>query len=374
MQPAVTSVSAMQMGPGQMTGDHHGEPDHHMGHDGTVWVSTEVITIMANAEHPMFDFWFTRDTNGSMSRFLVNYNMLIEFEDLNEDDAFQSNEILYFAPLSAYEWTLQTGSVEDSEGVTTEVWLKYTKGGAVDGMGPGMPGMPGMGHMTGLPDQFEDVTMQIWAHIYLEDYEGTVTDDQGVRANFTVAGGSELKMDIEIGNFPFSNDNTSVAVQTILKENEALGGPAQHHHMFQTRERIRNSTFTSNDNWTTTGGNETMFHRMNNTCIQQIDFVNDNTGIADGFFSWVDQAVITWPGGDQEAVNVTASYAPTGMGLAALYLAYPNFDGGTILHDPSIGLDESQAPAVTSAVDPLLLAGIGVVALIAIIIVVIRKR
>jgi hypothetical protein len=331
----------MQMGPGQMTGDHHGEPDHHTDPDGTVMVNTEVITIKANAEHPMFHFWFTGDTNGSMSRFLVNYNMLIEFEDLNEDDAFQSNEILYFAPLSAYEWTLQTGSVEDSEGVTTEVWLKYTKGGAVDGIGPGMPGMPGMGHMTGSPDQFEDVTMQIWAHIYLEDYEGTVTDDQGVRANFTVAGGSELKMDIEIGNFPFSNDNTSVAVQTVLKENEALGGPAQHHHRFQTHEQFRNSTFTSDHNWTTTGGNETMFQRMNNTCIQQVDFVNDNTGIADGFFRWVDQAVITWPGGNQEAVNVTASYAPTGMGLA-LYLAYPNFDGGTILHDPSIGLDESS--------------------------------
>jgi hypothetical protein len=346
-----------------------GEPEQRR-EEGTVWVNTDIITIMAIENHPTFHFWYTADENGSKAKFMLSYTSLIEFEDEDGDDAFQMNEMLYFASLANYEWTLQTSSVED-DGITTEVWLKYTKGGLRDGgMEPGMP--QGPMHGEGSIQRFKDVTIQIWAHIYLQDYEGTVTDDHGVKATYTVAGGSEMKMDIEIGNFPFSTTTSSVALQTLLRENEATGPDYQNQHRFETRERFRNVTGSSNANWTTTGGNESRFEGRENTHTQKVDLVDTTTEETQGFFSWLDQAVITWPGGETEAVNVTASYAPTGVGLA-VYLAYPNFDDGTLLHDPSIGLIGEASPELPF--DPTLLLGIGIVAILAIVVVLaIKKR
>ena len=180
-------------------------------------------------------------------------------------------------------------------------------------------------------------------------------------------------MDIEIGNFPFSSETSMVAIQTLQKEDLNSGDPQLNRHRVETRERLHNNTIDSSMNWTTTGGNETRFEAMNCTDVQRMDFVDSVTGVAQGFFTWVDEALITWPGGEQELVYVNASYVPTGAGIA-VYLSYPNFDGGSILHDPSIGLYENAAPVIGLEVDPLLVVGIGGVAVLAILIVLIRKK
>ena len=377
--PFVGQVSALQMGPGGPNGpptdmpmDPGMMPEHQMGPNGSVWINTDIITIMANGEFPSFHFWFTADENGTNTKFMLSYVSIVEFEDANGDGAFQSNETLNFAPLAAYEWVLQVGEIKDGD-ITTEVWLKYTKSGIrsegpMSGFEPAMDG-PGSVH------KFEDVSIQIWAHIYLEDYHGNVTDDAGVKANYTVAGGSELKMDIQIGNFPFTTETSSVALQTLLRENVAVGEMNQNRHRYVTRERTRNMTGDSTNLNANMTQSETMFTNRNENHTQRVDLIDSDSATVQGFFSWLDQAVITWPGGEQEAVDVTASYIPTLHGLA-LYLAYPNFDNGSILHDPSIGLVEESAPqATTYSIDPsYLIAGIGVVALVIIGVVVIRKR
>ncbi|MDF1540124.1 MAG: hypothetical protein P1Q69_14610 [Candidatus Thorarchaeota archaeon] len=374
-QPLIVGASAQ----GQMQGPGHNMTPPVREDDGSVWINTDVISIMSSGAMPMLHFWFANDENGSYAKFLASYVTLIEFEDFNEDGAFQSDEVLYHAPLASYEWTLQTGSVVDGEGVTTEVWLKYTKGGSTaGGMMPGNPDMPGMGnqHFNGSDaiSRFEDVTLQIWAHIYLNDYEGTVSDDSGVKAEYAVAGSSELKMDIEVGNFPFTSEDTKVAIETILREDQASNPQNQSQHMYQTREQFRNVSCTSNTDWSTPGGNETRFQRMNNTNIQQIDFVDVEGEVPSGFFKWVDTATITWPGGETEAVDVVASYVPTGTGLS-VYFAYPHFDGGSLLHDPSIGVYEDQAPPSTpDNTYYLLLVGIGIVSVLAIAVAVKRRK
>ena len=182
-----------------------------------------------------------------------------------------------------------------------------------------------------------------------------------------------MKMDIEIGNFPFSSENSSVALQTLQRENEATGPQNLHRHRIETRERFRNVSIDSDMNWTTGGGNESRFERMNGTDVQTIEFVDAESEIAQGYYSWVDTAVITWPGGEAEAVDVVASYLPLGDGVA-VYLAYPYFDGGSILHDPSIGLYPEGAPLIGTPIDIVLVAGIGGVALIAILVVLVRKK
>jgi hypothetical protein len=367
------STTATAMGGGMdhpMDRTMPGMPDHSRMNDGSVWINTNIITIMASAELPAFHFWFTADDNGTLARFSSTYARLIEFEDQNNDSAFQRNEILYSAPLAAYEWTLTTGSVvEDS--VTKEVWLKYTKSGLKSSMMMDGP-HDGFGDM-GDVERFADVTIQIWAHIYLDDYTGVVTDDHGVQFNYTVAGKSELKTDIEIANFPFSSENSSVALQVMLNENQQTGMHNMHRHRIETRERFRNTTLDSDMNWTTMAGNETRFEQMNNTVCQRMDFVDGTTDVAQGYFTWLDKAVITWPGGETEAVNVTASYVPIGDGTA-VFLSYPYFDDGSILHDPSIGLYPEATPSIGTPINYVVVVGIGGVALFALLVVLLRKK
>ncbi|MFW9841521.1 MAG: hypothetical protein ACFFES_11560 [Candidatus Thorarchaeota archaeon] len=370
-----TASTATAMGPGMgmdnpMTRPMPGMPDHsHMG-DGTIWINTDVITIMANSDIPQIRFWYTSDTDGSQVQFMTSYSMLVEFEDLNDDDAYQRNETLNFAPLAGFEWTVTTGEVVEGD-VITEVWLKYTKSGVKSSMNPEMSlaTFDGMGDIQ----RFSDVTLQIWAHIYLDDYTGEITDDHGVQFNYTVAGRSELKMDIEIGNFPFTSADSSVAIETYHREHIGEHDGMHMHHRFETHERFRNVSLDADMNWTTDGGNETRFERMDGTHCQNMDFVDSESTISRGFFSWLDTAVITWPGGETEAVNVTASYLPRGDGVA-VYLAYPYFDNGSILHDPSIGLYEEGVPLVSTPVNLTLIAGIGGVAIIALLIVMVRKK
>jgi hypothetical protein len=364
------SVSAQNM-TSQMPG-HGGPPSHTRESDGSVMINTDIITIMANGEIPQFHFWYAVDDNGTHAKFMTSFVMIAEFEDANDDGAFQTGEELHFAPLAAYEWTLTTGSIQNA-GVTTEVWLKYTKSGIKSSMMP--DAVPAALSGTGDVLRFKDTTSQIWGHIYLDDYSGEITDDHGSHANYTVAGGSELKIDIEIGNFPFSSEDSMVALQTVQREHVAAANQsmATNRHRMQTCERFRNVTIDSNTNWTTTSGNETRFENMANTHIQKIDFIDYDADLAQGFFSWVDTAIITWPGGITEAVPVNASYVPTGTGLA-VYLAYPYFDNGSILHDPSIGLYPDGVPLIGLSIDPVLVIGIGAVSLVAILAIIIRKR
>jgi len=367
-----TTTIASAQGPVTTPPGPGGPPEGMRDTDGTTWINTDIITIMANGEMPMFNFWYAVDDNGAHAKFSTSFVMIAEFEDLNEDGGYQTDEVLHFAPLSAYEWTLTTGTVEEG-GVVTEVWLKYTKSGVRSEQMPGAA--PAALEGTGSFMRFEETTIQIWGHIYLNDYEGEVRDDHGSHANYTVAGGSELKIDIEIGNFPFSSEDSMVTIETLQREHIATGDsePQVQRHRIETRERFRNTSLNSDMNWTTTGGNETRFESMNGTNVQRVDFVDYEAGLAQGFFSWVDKAVITWPGGATEAVDVNATYVPTGVGTA-VYLSYPYFDNGSILHDPSIGLYPEGAPIISEPIDLVLVAGIGAVALVAVLIVMVRKK
>jgi len=379
------------MGDGGMTGTtptfpgmpNMGHMPDHMMDDEVIWLTTDSVTIMAQKEMPMFQFWYTQDTNGTRARFMAAYGMIAEFEDGNNDSAFQFNESIAFAPLAAYEWTVQSGSVKNSEGVTEEVWLKYSKSGISndDYDHHMMPGGTGMMHGPYIYDEgadvnrFEETTIQIWAHLYLDDYSDQVTDSHGFVANYTIAGGTELKIDIGIGNFPFSSNTSQVAIQTILNENMAYGHMEQAEHMFRTHERYHNFTGTSMMNWTTPTGNETLFHGFPNHHEQRIDFVDIDSNATQGFYRWVDKAVITWPGGETQGVNITTSYVPTGMGLA-VFFAYPNFDNGSILHDPSIGIIDSANPVMDLSNYTSLAIGVLAIVIVAavVIVVIIRKR
>ena len=147
----------------------------------------------------------------------------------------------------------------------------------------------------------------------------------------------------------------------------------QENHMFRTRENYHNVTLNSMMNWTTEYGNESQFENVPWTHMQQVDFIDAYTQETQGFYRWIDKALISWPGGDTETVNVTTSYAPTGMGFS-LFFAYPNFGNGSLLHDPSIGLIEGAGPSVGISNDTIFIGIFLTLSVIAIVLVLSRRR
>jgi len=313
---------------------------------------------MLNPELPSYQYWFTPDDNGSLARFMVNFMMIVEFEDINGDGVYQPNETLNFAPFDAFEWILKTGTITDKDGKNKEVYASYTKGGLSedwedDWFKEWMPGWEedepedDPTHLVS-SDEFEnhtfshfsDLTLQFYGHIYMDDYNGTISDDEGVKAEYTVAGGAELKIDIEIGNFPFTSETSSVAILNYLREDIASSDDVNHYFTFheESGDDDHESEVEMEDL-----GEE--FKDILDEDVQEISFVEDSTDEPQGFYRWVDKAVVKHLNGSKEGVDVHASYWTDGEGLL-LFLAYPNFDGGSLIHDPSVRLVESASPYV----------------------------
>ncbi len=356
--------------------DEEHEPEYERDNDGTVWIQTDIMTVMLDPELPSYQYWYTPDVNGSLARFSVSYLMVIEFEDQNGDGVYQINETLQFAPLEAFDWNLITGSVIDANGSNSEVYASYIKGGLTgedwedDWFKDWMPGYNGEeedddgfsladgeedDNSTEEEDEdyesinledFESMTMQFYAHIYMDDYNGTVSDDEGVKAEYTISGGVELKVDIEIGNFPYLSNTSKVAVLNYLQED--LASEAEN-HVFELNEDDDDHEVESEDEWEISDDLGEKFEDIdddddgNEDDVQGLTLLEASTNTTRGFYRWLDKAVQTLPNGTSEAVDVEASYWADGSALL-LFLAYPNFDGGSILHDPSMKLLEESSP------------------------------
>ena len=326
---------------------------------GTAWIETDIVTVMLNPELPSYQYWFTPDENGSLARFMVNFMMIVEFEDYNEDGVYQPGETLAFAPLDAFEWILKTGTITKEDGSTKEVYASYTKGGLSydwedDWFEEWMPGWeeeedppeddPSLLASGDLENHtfahFAGLTLQFYGHIYSEDRNGTVATEGGVHAEYTVKGGTELKVDIEIGNFPFISETSKVAILNYLREDVASSDDVNHY--FTLHEEFGDDDHESEDEMEILGEK---FDDVPDEDIQEISFVEGGTDETQGFYRWVDKALVKNLEGFKEPVDVQASYWTNGEALL-LFLAYPNFNGGSLIHDPSVRLLESASPYV----------------------------
>jgi hypothetical protein len=335
------------------------EIDEHRDEDGTAWIETDVVTIMLNPELPSYQYWFTPDANGSLARFMVNFMMIVEFEDYNEDGVFQPNETIAFAPLDAFEWILKTGTITKEDSTIKEVYASYTKGGLSDDWEDDwfedwMPVWEDEDSSDEDPPNllasgddenhtfahFAEMTLQFYGHVYADNQTGKVIDDEGVKAEYTVAGGTELKVDIEIGNFPFISETSKIAVLNYLREDVASSEDVNHYFTFH--EESGDDDYESETEMEEFGEE---FEDVLDDDVQEISFVEDGTDETQGFYRWVDKALVKNLEGAKEAVDVQASYWTDGEGLL-LFLAYPNFNGGSLIHDPSVHLVESASPYV----------------------------
>ncbi|MFW9793196.1 MAG: hypothetical protein ACFFEE_02750 [Candidatus Thorarchaeota archaeon] len=363
------------------------EPEEYRDDDGRAWIQTDIMTVTLDPNLPSYQYWYTPDENGSLARFMINFMMIVEFEDSNGDGVYQPEETLDFAPLDAFEWILKTGSIVDNDGYNTEVYASYTKGGLSDDWDDDwfeewMPGWE-VGEQEEPSNilasgengnhtfsNFSDLTLQFYGHVYMDDYHGKVTDDEGIKANYTIAGGIELKVDIEIGNFPFTSSTSRVAVLNYLREDIASNDEVNHY--FILHEESGNDDYESEEDMETLGKE---FENILDESVQEISIVEDSDDETQGFYRWLDKAVVTHLNGSKEAVDVSASFWTDGKGLL-LFLAYPNFNGGSILHDPSVRLIESVSPYVPpTPIDlPVMTVAIGSLAIILIAIGLTLKR
>ncbi len=341
----------------------HTETEHeleeHRDNEGTAWIQTDIMTATLSPDMPTYQFWYTSDNNGSLARFMVSFRMIVEFEDTNGDGVYQPNETLAFAPLDAFEWSLQIGAITDASNKVTEVYASYTKGGMSSEWEDGwfedwMPGLNGNDDsLLSLADEgsddynfsrFSDMTLRFYGHVYSSDYNGNITDDQGVQGNYTIAGGMELKVDIEIGNFPFISNTSKVAVLNYLREDVASSEDSD--HAFELHDDHGEVEVHSEDVSSEHGTHLTdqdSDQDGKDDSVQQLSLIDDANNVTQGLYSWLDKAVMTYLNGSQVAVDVDASYWTDGKGLL-LFLAYPNFDGGSITHDPSMRLLETGVP------------------------------
>ncbi|MFQ5831265.1 MAG: hypothetical protein ACE5H4_00995 [Candidatus Thorarchaeota archaeon] len=330
------------------------EPDQHTDEDGSVWIQTDIMTVKLEDNRPSFEFWYTTNTNGSDAKFEVSYQLIVEFEDQNGDGVYQVNETIAFVPLDAFEWSILTGTVVDSHGYNSEVYASYTKGGLSSEIDWDDDWLPcceeeeaNHNHLGGLNlTLYEGMTVQFYSHIYMDDHNGTVTDDEGVKASYTIMGGVELKVDIEIGNFPFVSDTSKIAVLTELEEDLAEHSDEENHY-FRMHEDDGDEDHESEEVMEHVG--EEFDDRDGDNDgydddVQGLSLVYASTDTTRGFYRWLDKAVVSFPNGTDLAVDVGASYWTDGEHLF-LFLAYPNFDGGSILHDPSMGVIEGAGPS-----------------------------
>jgi hypothetical protein len=101
-----------------------------------------------------------------------------------------------------------------------------------------------------------------------------------------------------------------------------------------TNVKIGNTNVNIASNQTASGMEDPIEHPKP---IVKINFATQNTTLA-GFFRFVSDATVTYSNGTINTVPVKASYIAAGNYMR-LFIGYPYFGNGTLVHDPSIGVN-----------------------------------
>jgi len=331
-------------------------------HTGTIIVKTNLLTVKLNPTFPAFTYFYTSE-DGQGILYYSGYSQLIEFNDQNGDLAFQRNETVKLISLPIFRWSITTNQITYSNGTLKEIRVTYTKVGLNREMIMKHPNIP----MNYSLDALNNFTMQFVAHIYTYNFVGTIqTDNESVK--YTVTPNSEMKVDIIMGNFPFVNDTDLITLRVDLRTVTTKELRIMHRIRTMNRTELVNVS----ENWYKTGKMERLINRLRNQTLSEIDLSNETRT---GFYKWLNTATITYPGESEKLVNVSATYAPDGIGIR-LFLTYPNFDSGILVHDPSIGLSEISATEPNDILSPSMqtvVFGIAIITVIAMAVIV-KKR
>jgi len=266
------------------------EPNGRIDDDDIVF-ETGIMTAKLEGAKPKIEFYYTQDYENE-TRFKVNFEDLIEYEDVNDNGVFDEETDEETLGLGNAEWTHT--SFYNLTDPHTEEWI---------GIGINITA-------TGLFGELENTTVKFRLSMYAYD----VTVD-----SYTITGGTELKIDVIVDNWPFQAEENGLALEVeIEKEIEGIA---------------------------------TVEYEYEGGLEENGFYIVNQTGTIFGYFRWVNQSTVTSPDGKTSIVDVTAAYQVEELEIEeeeveqklAVYLCYPNFNG-TLEHDPSVGLNAEQAP------------------------------
>ena len=275
------------------------------------------IVVQFHERTPEYRIWIPRKNDTAV--YIVKFNRIIEFIDKDNDGKFDGSidEILAHAPLTAHDiWEVTDETITLEDG-TTELRVLFNGTAEVLPMSPG----PRIG--------FAEVAFI--NHIYDRD-----TNVSG----YIIEGGRELKIDIVISDWPWSSDESKLALEIVFAG--MFKGKERTPHCYREREQIR----------------------YKNVKVHRIRMEGDADYYAE--FRYTEQAQIR---NRNRAANCCVNASDQFKQNSAItWLVYPHFNG-TLVHDPSIYAGEmGGAVSILRGYLPIIVAiVIGVVVVVVVL-------
>ena len=286
---------------------------------GTATISVGDFTVQVAGRGEVLHILFWNESDPEV-KYTVNFVSLIEFEDLNQDGAFQPNETKGGSqtalPLAKVDWTFE-GFQNDTngQGETTAVHFNFTSAEIND-------------------PTYAEVELQIRCHLYLADQE---LDLHG--ATYPLLGSTELKFDIMVANWPWTDPDNLLALRFLIKP--VCDTPKRHctpvAEEFQARNKLNVSEAMT----------QTQRFRGTAEPKQQFSFEVENQIAA--YFAFANQVKVK--NKNAEAFEtVECSYMTDGANVQ-IYLTFPHFEE-SMEYDPSVGIVSSSIPPETTTTPP----------------------
>ena len=263
--------------------------------NGIATVETTNVTISVNTfgNLPGFHYKLASGLN-----YTVIFKQLAEFEDLNDDGVFQSNETLTGMPylaLTSVSWIFSGFDVDETNGIVTAVHFNLTAD-----------------EIIGVA--YDELDITIAMHLYMEDQ---------VINGYELVGGTELKFDLYISGWPWDADTNFLALRFDIILSEGM----------QVKNQFNQQIDTSVDN----SGSEKELEHKAGELKQELTFQNEEKT---AFFGYAKEAQIKNQTASQyEYGSVKASYCATGDNVLRIYLSFEHFD--YLIYDPSLGTYDS---------------------------------
>jgi len=345
-------------------------------------IETEVMTVLfpTGGRKPMFLWWYNTQPDRI---YVVKYQGLFEFFAFDEPlyyykTVYQAEWERLRLRYMAMGWNELPAQLRESILNVYENWhAPYLPFSGSTWQLSEVKNITADGNVIGLAFAFKLVKVPWWMprfefaenNIMIRSrfyYEPVTEEVDG--HEYTINAG-EMKMDLVISNWKWNLDTLKPLLNELkdrgIEIPEGRTGLALWINLAsinitritpdqaETAESISTTSDMSIENTTVsviqnrTGYDETPVisqkRLFENYRIKFVKTRNDTT--LAGYFNFVSSAKVTYPNGNVKLLNVTASYIEAGAHLK-LFIGYPYFDGGTLEHDPSLGL---EVPETTTA-------------------------
>ena len=262
--------------------------------NGIATIATDNVTISVNAQGniPVVHY-----TLASGLTYNVMFKQLIEYQDLNEDGAFQYNESLPGVPIFTF---------------TSAKWL--FSGFETDLVGEDISAI----HFNFTLDQmmgllYQDLDITIVFHLYMDDVD---------IGGYDLVGGTELKFDLYISGWAWEEVDSLLALRFDITSAEGSQIRNQHNQQLETTVNTTNNEIK----------------QQNTEEIKQKFEIQQEGNKA--YFAYANQSRIKNQYESQYRYSeVNGSCSSSGDGILQLFLSFEHFD--ELIYDPSLGTDDS---------------------------------